>query len=262
MSRLREVVDGDGLALGAQLRFGSASIAELFAVAGYDFVVIDAEHAPQTMPGIQAQLQAVNGYPCTPVVRLGAIDPAAIQVVLDMGAGGVLVPLVRTRADVEAFVRACRYPPNGTRSYGPSRAYKYGFDGDYWPQSSPEVVTMVIIETAEAVENIDDILGVEGLDTFVMGPADLSVALGVPLEIDHPVVVAATDKVLQAARRAGKPAGISFYPSSGDASAAPPAVPAGARVLLGAGDEWMLKAACSEMVAAANALRASLSGDG
>jgi len=247
-----ELLDGGGVALGAQLRFGSASIAELFAAAGFDFVVIDGEHAPQTPVGIQAQLQAVNGYECTPVVRLGGIDRAEIQVVLDMGAGGVLVPLVRTAAEVETFVQACRYPPQGIRSYGPSRASRFGFDREYWPRNTPKIVTMIIIETAEAVENIDEILAVEGLDTFVMGPADLSVALGVPMEMQHPKVEAATEKVLRSAQRLGKPAGVSFYPSS--ASMTRP-VEQGARVLLSGGDEWMLHAGCSEMVEAANQLR-------
>jgi 2-keto-3-deoxy-L-rhamnonate aldolase RhmA len=257
-NHLHEILEGDGFALGAQLRFGSASIAELFAAAGFDFVVIDGEHAPQTMVGIQAQLQAVNGYTCTPVVRVGRIDPAEIQMIADMGAGGVLVPLVRTAVDVERFVQACRYPPEGTRSFGPSRAHRYGFDRDYWPRTTPKVLTMVIIETAEAVENIDAILAVDGLDTFVTGPADLSIALGVPLEMQHPKLEAAIEKVLSAAKRTGKPAGVSFSPSG---SAITQAVAEhGARLLLGGGDEWILKAGCSELVEAANALRKASAG--
>jgi 2-keto-3-deoxy-L-rhamnonate aldolase RhmA len=252
-NHLHELLESDGLALGAQLRFGSASVAELFAAAGFDFVVIDGEHAPQTPVGIQAQLQAVNGYDCTPVVRVGQIDPAEIQVVLDMGAGGVLVPLVRTATEAEKFVQACRYPPHGTRSFGPSRAYRYGFDQEYWPRTAPKIVTMIIIETAEAVENIDEILAVDGLDTFVMGPADLSISLGVPMETQHPKVEAATEKVLLAAQRCGKPGGVSFYPSS--SASMTTLVQNGARVLLGGGDEWMLQMACSEMVNAAQQLR-------
>ena len=116
-NHLHELLEDGGLALGAQLRFGSAPIAELFAAAGYDFVVIDSEHAPQTPVGILSQLQAVNGYPCTPIVRFGRNDPDEIRLVLDMGAGGVLVPLLKTAAEVEALVRACRYPPEGTRRF-------------------------------------------------------------------------------------------------------------------------------------------------
>lgn len=251
-NHLHDVLAEGGLALGAQLRFGSAAIAELFAAAGFDFVVIDGEHAPQTPVGIQSQLQAVNSYPCTPIVRFGRNDPDEIRLALDMGAGGVLVPLLKTAAEVEALVRACRYPPEGTRSYGPSRAHRYGFDKDYFPRSAPKLVSMIIIETAEAVDNIDEILAVDGLDTFVMGPADLSIALGVPMQMDHPMLEAATEKVLDAARRAGKPAGVTVYPGGAEASHL---VEAGARVLLAGGDEWMLHASCSEMVAAGNRLR-------
>jgi 2-dehydro-3-deoxyglucarate aldolase len=251
-NRLREVLDGEGFALGAQLRFGAPAIAEQFAAAGFDFLVIDAEHAPQTMVGIQSQMQAMNGYACTPIVRLGRIDSAEIQLVADMGAGGVLVPLVRTAADVKRFVQACRYPPEGTRGFGPSRAHRYGFDREYWPRTTPELVTMIIIETVEAVENIDEILAVDGLDTFVTGPADLSISLGVPLEMQHPKVEAAIATVLAAAKRAGKAAGVSFNPSAAMVSQA---VEQGAKVLLGGGDEWMLQAGCSQMVDAARALR-------
>lgn len=251
-NHLHDLLTNGGLALGAQLRFGSAPIAELFAAAGFDFIVIDGEHAPQTPVGIQSQLQAVNGYPCTPIVRFGRNDPDEIRLALDMGAGGVLVPLLKTAAEVEALVRSCQYPPEGTRSYGPSRAYRFGFDEDYFPRSDPKLVTMIIIETAEAVDNIDEILAVDGLDTFVMGPADLSVALGVPMQMDHPKVEEATEKVLDAARRAGKPAGVSMYPGVAKMNRL---VEAGARVLLGGGDEWMLHASCSEMVAASAQLR-------
>ncbi len=251
-NHLHEVLERGGLALGAQLRFGSPPIAELFAAAGFDFVVIDGEHAPQTPVGILAQMQAVNGYACTPIVRFGRNDPDEIRLALDMGAGGVLIPLLKTAAEVESLVRACRYPPEGTRSYGPSRAHQYGFDSEYFPRSTPKLVTMIIIETAEAVENIDEILAVDGLDTFVMGPADLSVALGVPMQMQHPKLEAATEKVLLAARGAGKPAGVSIYPGAPSMTRL---VEQGARVFLGGGDEWMLHASCSEMVAAADQLR-------
>jgi 4-hydroxy-2-oxoheptanedioate aldolase len=253
-NHLHEVIRDGRLALGAQLRFGSAPVAELFAAAGYDFLVIDGEHAPQTPVGILGQMQAMNGYPCTPVVRFGRNDPDEIRLALDMGAGGVLIPLLKTAADVEAMVQACRYPPEGTRSYGPSRASRYGLDTEYYPRSTPEIVTMFIVETAEAVDNIDEMLAVDGLDSFVMGPADLSIALGVPMQMDHPKLAAATEKVLDAARRAGKPAGVALYPGAPGMEGI---VEQGARVVLAGGDEWMLSASCSGVVADAARLRAA-----
>ena len=252
-NHFKELLTGGKVALGAQLRLGVPAIAELFAIAGFDFIVIDGEHAPQTPVGIQAQLQAVQGYNCTPIVRFGRNDPDEIRLMLDIGAGGVLIPLLKTAADVEKLVQACRYPPEGTRSYGPSRAYQYGFDRDYFPRSQPSLVIMIIIETAEAVDNIDEILAVDGLDTFVLGLADLSTALGVPLQYEHPKVEAAVEKVLAAAQKAGKPSGVSFYPANMPFMRQ--RIEQGARVLLAGGDEWMLQESCEKMVASAAALR-------
>ena len=248
-----ELLAAGRVALGAQLRFGVPAIAELFAMAGFDFIVIDAEHAPQTPVGIQAQLQAVPGTHCTPIVRFGRNDPDEIRLALDMGAGGVLIPLVRTADDARRAMQACRYPPHGTRSYGPSRAHQYGFDRDYYPRSQPSVACLVIIETAEAIENIDAILAVDGLDSFIIGPADLSIALGVPLDTQHPKVTQATDTVLAAARRAGKPAGLVYNPS--EPALMQRQVEQGARVLLASGDEWMLHDACQKVLASAAGLR-------
>ncbi len=253
VNHFKDLLAAGKVALGAQLRLGTPAIAELFAAAGYDYLVIDGEHAPQTPVGIQAQMQAMNGYPCTPIVRFGRNDPDEIRLALDMGAGGVLIPLIKSAADVEKTVQACRYPPVGTRSYGPSRAYQYGFDSNYFPKTEPSLVCMFIIETAEAIDNIDEIMAVDGLDTVVMGPADLSIALGVPMQMQHPKVEAATEKVIAAAKKAGKPAGMGFYPAN--LPLMEKRIQQGARVLLASGDEWMLQEACQKMVAAAAPVR-------
>ncbi len=253
-NHLMELLAAGQVAFGAQLRFGVPAIAELFAMAGFDFVSLDAEHAPQTPVGIQVQLQAVQGTACTAIVRLGRNDPDEIRLMLDMGAGGVLIPLVRTADEARRAAQACRYAPLGTRSYGPSRAHQYGFDGGYYPKSQPSLACLLIIETAEAVDNIDAILAVEGLDGFVIGPADLSIALGVPLETKHPRVLQATERVLAAARRAGKPAGVVYNPAEPDLMRQQ--VTQGARLFLASGDEWMLHDACHKMLESAASLRA------
>ncbi len=252
-NHLQELITKGKVALGAQLRMGVPAIAELFAAAGFDYIILDGEHAPQTPVGIQAQLQAVNGYACTPLVRFGRNDPDEIRLALDMGAGGVVIPLLKTAAEVEKLVQACHYPPRGTRSYGPSRAYQYGFDRHYYPRSQPSLVTMIIVETAEAVDNIDEILAVDGLDTFVLGLADLSVALGAPLDYGHPSVEAAVERVLTAAQKVGKPAGVSFYPDQ--MQLMQKRIEQGARVLMVGGDEWMLYESCKKMIDNAAPLR-------
>ena len=253
-NHFKELLQAKQVALGAQLRLGTPAIAELFAAAGYDYLILDGEHAPQTPAGLQLQMQAMHGYPCTPIVRFGRSDPDEIRLALDIGAGGVLIPLVKTAAEIERLVSYCTYPPAGTRSYGPSRAHLYGFDRDYFPRSQPDLVIMVIIETAEAVDAIDEIVAVEGLDAVVMGTADLSIALGVPLETQHPKVEAAVEKVIAAANTVGKPTGIGY--DAGNPDRMRQYISQGARVLLASGDEWMLKAACQSVVESAAALRA------
>ena len=252
-NHLKQLLAAGKVALGAQLRLGTPAIAELFAAAGYDFLVIDGEHAPQTSAGVQLQMQGMNGYACTPIVRFGRNDPDEIRLALDCGAGGVLIPLVKTAADVAKAVAYCRYPPAGTRSYGPSRAYLYGLDKDYFPRREPELVVMVIIETAEAIEAIDEIVTVDGLDAVVMGTADLSMALGVPLQTTHPTVEAAVEKVIAAANKVGKPTAIGYDASKPDVMQAQ--IAKGARLLLASGDEWMLAAACAGVVKGVAALR-------
>ena len=252
-NHLKELIAAGKVAFGAQLRMGVPAIAELFAMAGFDFIIIDGEHAPQTPVGIQAQLQAVYGMDCTPIVRFGRNDPDEIRLSLDMGAGGVMIPLVRSAEDVRRVVQACRYPPAGTRSYGPSRAHMYGMDRDYFPRSQPGIVCLVVIETAEAIENIDEILAVDGLDSFIIGPADLSLALGVPLDYQHPKMAAAVGKVLEAARRAGVPAGVTY--DAADPALMKQRAEQGARLFMAGGDEWMLLDGCQKLIAGAAALR-------
>jgi 2-dehydro-3-deoxyglucarate aldolase len=246
-NHLKERLAAGKVAIGTQLRFGSPAIAELCAAAGFDYVIIDGEHAPQTPTGVLAQLHAVNGTDCTPIMRLGRNDPDEIRLYLDMGAGGVLIPLLRTAEDAEKAARACRLPPVGTRSFGPSRAYRYGVDKDWFRTANDDVLCLIIIETADAVENIDAILAVPGLDGFVVGPADLSIELGVPMEMTHPRVHAATEKVLLAAKRAGKYGGMGFYLS--DPEMMKTRIAQGAQLILAGMDEAMMREACERILA-------------
>ena len=241
-NHLKSLLDAGEAAIGAQLRFGSPSIAELFGCAGFDYVVFDAEHAPQTQTGILSQIQGLASTPATPVVRVPRNDPDLFRVYLDMGAGGILAPFIKTPEEAQAGARACRYPPRGTRGYGPDRAARYGFDAHYFDEADDQVLYMVIIETVEAVDAIDEILSVDGVDAYVVGPFDLSISLGVPRQFDHPRFTGAVKKVFEAAREAGKTAGIDVdaIPCTPDAFRSP--IEKGYRLLLADGDEWMLEA--------------------
>ena len=125
-NRLQDLLNEGKCALATQLRFGSPGIAELFGHAGFDWIIIDAEHAPQTPVGIQSQLQAIGNTLATPVVRVPNVDEERILVYLDMGAMGIVSAFINTAEDAERGARACRYPPRGIRGWGPHRASQYG----------------------------------------------------------------------------------------------------------------------------------------
>lgn len=254
-NQLKKVLAARRVAVGAQLRFGSPAIAELFSRAGFDWIVIDGEHAPQTPPGIQSQLQAAEGGGTTAIVRLPKNDPDLIRLYLDMGADGILAPFVNTAEEASLGARACRYPPAGTRGFGPSRAAQYGLDRHYFQQANDRVFYLPIIESAQAVENIDAILAVEGVDSFILGTADLSISLGLPLQYEHPTVQGAIRRVSQAAARAGKAAGIGVYGDVFDAGSFERQVEAGFKLLLVGGDEWMLSACCQRVLGNVAGLR-------
>ena len=143
--------------------------------------------------------------PPTPVVRVQWNDPAVIKRVLDLGAEGVMIPLVGNRRECEAAVRACKYPPEGTRGVaGSHRAAGFGrFSADYWARANAEILVIAQVETPEAVKAIDDIVTVPGVDVAFIGPADLSAALGHLGDPKHPDVQAAIARVEAAAKRAG-----------------------------------------------------------
>jgi 2-keto-3-deoxy-L-rhamnonate aldolase RhmA len=244
-NRLLELLRSGKVALGAQLRFASPAIAELFGLAGFDWELIDTEHAPQTPLTVQAQLQATGCTNTTPIVRAARNDPDLIKLYLDMGAAGVVAPFVNTADEARLGASACRYPPEGTRGYGPSRAAGYGLHATaYAKHSNAQVMYVPIIESAEAVANIESILAVKGVDSFLVGPVDLSYSLGAPFQYENRKFQDALQRVLEAARRANKPAGIGVYGDAFDPESVVRQIKAGFRLLLVGGDEWILSAGC------------------
>ena len=258
-NRLKELMSSGKIVLGAQLRFGTPAVAELFAVAGFDFLVFDTEHAPQTPVGVQAQIQAMSGTDVTPIVRPAKNDPDLMRPYLDMGALGFLVPFVKTGDEARLGARALRYPPEGTRGAGPSRAYRYGFDkfdGNYMQRANENMVFMPIIEDAEAVSNIDDIFAAEGVDTFIIGVWDLSISLGVPMDLEHPKMKDARKSIINAAQKSGTPLGTAIY--GGDMfnpDTYKRFLDEGFKLLLVGGDEWMLNHGCTRLLETVDSLR-------
>lgn len=165
-------------ATAAWLSTGNAFLAEVMAHAGFDAVIIDMQHGMGLSPEKAIQcMQAISTTDTVPVVRMSWNDPKDIQFVLDAGAYGVIVPLVNTKAETELAVGAAKYPPIGFRSIGPNRARLYG-GPDYVQHANDETFVLVMIETMEAVNNLEEIASVPGLDGFYVGPGDLAVSLG------------------------------------------------------------------------------------
>jgi 4-hydroxy-2-oxoheptanedioate aldolase len=176
---IREAWAAERAALGAWLMIPSAFSAEIIAHAGYDWVCVDMQHGVIDYAQMVTMLQAVSSTAVTPLVRVPWNEPGIIGKTLDAGARGVIIPMVNSPADAERAVRACRYAPLGARSYGPIRANYYaGFD--YFAHANQDVLCIVMLETREAVAQVDDILSVPGIDAVYVGPADLSVTLGLP----------------------------------------------------------------------------------
>ena len=173
--------------------------------AGLDWLVLEAEHTAIDTAQVEHMLMAMNGTETIPIVRLLSADPLLIQKTLDMGAMGVLVPMVRSAAEAEAIVRATRYPPDGTRGFGPFRASHYTFDyDDYFANANENILVALIIETREAVENIEAILDVPGVDAVFLGLYDLCISMGLnPMEMPFPEVDAIVERVVKLAKAKG-----------------------------------------------------------
>ncbi len=202
---------GEGrLQVGLFVGMASAYSMEILATAGFDWLVIDAEHSPNNPATVLAQLQAAAAYPVQMLVRPMSHDPALIKQYLDAGAQTLLVPLVDSAEDAAALVRAVRYPPDGIRGVAASLARAAHWNGikDYVLHANNEICLIVQVETRAGLENLDAILVVDGVDGVFIGPADLAASLGHLGDAGHPEVKAAIEDALLRIAASGKAAGV------------------------------------------------------
>ena len=184
-------------------------VAEILAGAGFDFLVFDTEHAPGDPISVLPQLQAAAAYDVAPVVRAASNDAVLIKRLLDVGAQTLLIPYVQSAAEARAAVAAMRYPPRGIRGMATTtRAGRFGRVGDYVTSAETELCLIVQVETRAALEALDAIMAVEGVDAVFIGPADLAASLGHPGAAGHPEVVAVIEETIGRIVAAGRPAGI------------------------------------------------------
>ncbi|HJT39194.1 MAG TPA: HpcH/HpaI aldolase/citrate lyase family protein [Sphingobium sp.] len=218
MTVFRDTLAGDRPLIGLWQALANSYTAEICARAGFDWLLIDGEHAPNTAATLLAQLQAVTPFPVEPIARVPLGEPVAIKQYLDLGYRTLLVPMVDSAEQARAVVSATRFPPLGTRGVASatSRASGFGADARYLAEAHLKVTVIAQIESRAALAEIEEIAAVEGIDALFIGPGDLAASLGHLGHAQHPDVQAAIAKAKAAIDRAGKPAGI-FALSAEDA---------------------------------------------
>lgn len=190
---------------------------EIIAGAGFDWLLLDTEHSPNELDSVLTQLQAAASYPVHPVVRVDWNDMVKIKRLLDIGAQSLLVPYVSTPEEAASAVSYTRYPPNGVRGVGgTTRATRFGRIQEYASRAHEEICVFVQLETRQALDNIEAIAAVDGVDGIFIGPADLHACLGYAGEIAHPDVMPLIDEAIRRIRRCGSAPGV-FTPSEEDA---------------------------------------------
>jgi 2-dehydro-3-deoxyglucarate aldolase len=210
---LKAKLKSGNLTIGSWVTMGDLSAAEIMAKAGFEWLTIDMEHSAITLDRAQDLIRVVELCGIAPLVRVGANDPVLIKTVMDAGAHGVIVPMVNSAGDAERAVAAVKYPPVGRRGVGLARAQGYGLEfAKYRDWVNKESMVIVQVEHVEAAENLDEILKVDGIDAFLVGPYDLSASMGMPGEFDKVRVRKVLAGIMKTAKARKATAGFHVIP--------------------------------------------------
>jgi len=209
-NQFKQALGGDKPVFGLWQGIPDTSVAEIGAGAGFDWLLIDAEHGPFDLKSVMLHLQAVEPYPVSAIVRPVEGTTANIKQLLDIGAQTLLIPMVGTAQQAKKMVAAAKYPPTGIRGLGTSmaRAANWNRTTDYLDKANDEVCVVVQIETLAGLSNLAEIVKVEGVDAVFIGPSDLSAAMGYAGNPGHPEVVATIEKAFKLIQESGKQAGV------------------------------------------------------
>lgn len=208
-NKLKKDLKDGKVCLGATITMSSPVVAEIMSHLEYDWLWFETEHTAMSEESVLAMLQATNGSNVSTIVRVPWNDKTMIKRILDTGPDGIIVPLVRTKKDAEDAVKAMKYPPLGERGAGLARAQCYGLHmGEYMGSANDEVMTILMIEHIEAVNNIEEILAVPGVDSVMVGALDLSGSMNILGQMGEPQLEEAIQKVLAACKKAGVSCGI------------------------------------------------------
>ena len=208
-NRVKKALVEKKLCVGTWIQIGHPAVAEILANVGFDWIAADCEHADIDVENFTNIARAMHGRGVAPMVRVRENDTLAIRQMLDAGAQGVIVPLVNSADEARKAVAAAKYPPQGIRGFAFCRANDWGKNfEDYANRANQQVAVVVMIESKQAVENIDEILAVDGVDGIFIGPYDMSGSYGVTGQTAHPLIQSACAKVVDACDRHGKSAGL------------------------------------------------------
>jgi 4-hydroxy-2-oxoheptanedioate aldolase len=207
-NRFKQGLTGGAVQYGLWLSLADPVAAEIAAGAGFDWLTIDQEHAPNDVRTTLAQLQAVAAYPVEPIIRPLRSERSLLKQAMDLGARTILAPMVDTAEHAAEMAAAVRYPPTGVRGVASARAARWGRATNHWERADAEACLIVQIESTAALDALDEIAAVDGVDALFVGPSDLGAALGHLGQADHPEVRAAVVEAIGAIRAAGKPAGV------------------------------------------------------
>jgi len=246
VNRFKRALANGELQVGAFLGLADGYSAEIMATAGFDWLLIDGEHAPNDIPAILAQLQAISPYPVHSVVRTPDHDVARIKRLLDIGVQSLLVPMVESAAQAIALVRATRYPPHGIRGVGTAlaRAARWNGVNGYFEHADSEMCLIVQIESQAGLDALERILAIDGIDAVFIGPSDLAASLGHLGNPGHPRVKEAVGQAIDRIVASGKAAGV----FSADPAMAKSYQERGARFLAAGVDTLLLRNAAVDLV--------------
>ena len=213
MSRTKQKLNRGETVLGGWTLLGHPGIVEIMTGEGFDFIVADMEHTAIDIRAFHDAALAVKGTGCDLLARLQSCDPDQAKRVLDNGADGIIVPSVNSQEDARKAVSIARFPPAGTRGSSLCRATGYGKDfKGYFDSHNDHVLVVIMLEHIEAVRNVDEILSVPGIDATFIGPYDLSASMGFAGQLDHPDLLEAQQKLVDACKEHNVPAGMHVVP--------------------------------------------------
>lgn len=209
-NKVKQKLLGGEKLIGAFLNLESPAVAEILGLLGYDFVLIDTEHGPGDAESAQDIIRAALLRDITPMVRVRQLDRSSILKMLEVGAEGLLIPFVKSAAEVRQIVQYAKYTPIGEKGFGYSRKTGYGLEKEikdldmFFAWSNENTLVIPQCETVQCLEHIEEIAAIDGVDGVFVGPFDLSVSMGIPGQTEHPDFIAATERIVKACKKAGK----------------------------------------------------------